>query len=59
MIDFRPDAQTLLTFVQGVPIGNPAFKAAYLAGDFSIKYNITCPYPADNTFPKITSSTAS
>ena len=35
VMDFKPDAQTLLTLVHGVPIGNPALRAAYLAGDFN------------------------
>ena len=45
VMDFKPDAQTLLTFVHGVPIGNPAFRAAYLAGDYSGLYELILPIP--------------
>lgn len=48
-IVFMPEAQTLLTLMQGTLIGIPAPREAYLAG--------LCPNPEGQTIPKITSST--
>ena len=51
IIDFIPEAQTLLTVVQGTVFGIPAYIAACLAG--------ACPKPAETTLPIKTSSTIS
>lgn len=48
-IDFMPDEHTLLMVVQVVDGLSPPKMAACRAG--------ACPTPADNTFPKMTSST--
>lgn len=48
-IDFKPEEQTLLIVVQGTSTPSPPLSEACLAGAW--------PIPADNTLPKITSST--
>uniref|UniRef100_A0A0E9W7H6 Uncharacterized protein n=1 Tax=Anguilla anguilla TaxID=7936 RepID=A0A0E9W7H6_ANGAN len=51
MMDFIPDAHTLLTVVAGVEMGSPAPRRACRVG--------ACPSPACNTFPMYTSFTSS